>query len=65
MPSFDLPPAGNLDQNAHSFGQAFPDLHPIGSLQPVGKGFSSLVVETPTQIVFRVAWTLAAGMACH
>ena len=46
---------GNLHTLADQLGRAFPDLTSSGPLSLLGEGFSSLVVETPTGIVFRVA----------
>ena len=40
---------------ADKLGRAFPGLAPIGPPRILGEGFSSLVVETPAGIVFRIA----------
>ena len=40
---------------ANKVGRAFPDLAPVSTPRVLGEGFSSLVVETPAGIVFRIA----------
>lgn len=40
---------------ADKLSRVFPDLAPIGPPRILGEGFSSLVVETPAGIVFRIA----------
>jgi aminoglycoside phosphotransferase (APT) family kinase protein len=50
-----------LDALAADLGRAFPALTPLAPLRLLGYGFSSIAVETPGGIVFRVARTPEAG----
>ena len=43
-----------LEDITRALPAAFPDLHPVAPLTVLGKGFRSLVVETPARIVIRV-----------
>lgn len=51
----------SLDSLAQALRRAFPALSPLAPLRLLGSGFSSLVVETPGGIVFRIARTPEAG----
>jgi aminoglycoside phosphotransferase (APT) family kinase protein len=56
-----LQPLHDLSTIASDLQKSFPDLPAIPSLAILGEGFSSLAVETPDEIVFRIPRTPEAG----